>query len=91
MVARARNHGLGEFTAQPDTVRGVFSLFEGNIMIYLGISGLELLSELPSEPWVGGDYAYQVPVYHWALRTMVKGRKVNVDAEDILKSNQRLH
>jgi hypothetical protein len=38
-----------------------------------------------------GDYAYQVPAYHWALRTMVKGRKVNVEAEDILKSNQGLH
>ena len=72
-------------------MRGVFSLLEKNIMIYLGIPGLELLSELPSELWVGGDYAYQVPVYHWALRTMVKGRKVNVEAEDILKSNQRLH
>jgi len=67
-------------------VRGVFSLLEKNIMIYLGIPGLELLSELPSELWVGGDYAYQVPAYHWALRTMVKERKVNVDAEDILKA-----
>jgi len=86
MVARTRNHGLGEFTVQPDAVRGVFSLLEKNIMIYLGIPGLELLSELPSELWVGGDYAYQVPAYHWALRTMVKERKVNVDAEDILKA-----
>jgi len=47
---------------------------------------LSHLSELPSEPWVGGDYAYQVPVYHWALRTMVKEMKVNVDAEDTLKA-----
>jgi len=53
-------------------VRGVFGLLEENIMIYLGIPGLESLSELPSEPWVGGDYAYHVPAYHWALRTMVK-------------------
>ncbi|MFP3316690.1 MAG: hypothetical protein RXN91_10175 [Caldivirga sp.] len=72
-------------------MRGVFGLLEENIMIYLGIPGLESLSELPSELWVGGDYAYQVPAYHWALRTMVKGRKMNVEAEDILKSNQRLH
>ncbi|MFP3237929.1 MAG: hypothetical protein RXQ00_01860 [Caldivirga sp.] len=90
MVARARNRGLGEFTAQPDAVRGVFGLLEENIMIYLGIPGLKSLSELPSEPWVGGDYAYQVPAYHWALRTMVKGRKVNVEAEDVLKA-KRLH
>ena len=67
-------------------MRGVFGLLEGNIMIYLGIPGLESLPELPSEPWVGGDYAYQVPAYHWALRTMVKERKVNVDAEDVLKA-----
>jgi len=90
MVAKTRNRGLGEFTAQPDAVRGVFGLLEDNIMIYLGIPGLESLSELPSEPWVGGDYAYHVPAYHWALRTMVKERKVNVEAEDILKA-KRLH
>jgi len=33
-----------------------------------------------------GDYAYQVPAYYWALRTIVKERKVNVDAEDTLKA-----
>jgi len=61
MVARARNHGLGEFTAQPDAVRGVFGLLEENIMIYLGIPGLESLSELPSEPWVGGGLCIPSP------------------------------
>ena len=61
MVARTRNHGLGEFTAQPDAVRGVFGLLEENIMIYLGIPGLESLSELPSEPWVGGGLCIPSP------------------------------
>ena len=47
---------------QPDTVEGYFNLLEEDIMIYLGMPGCRYLSELPREPWVGGRFAYQIPL-----------------------------
>jgi len=63
--AAASSYGLGEFTGQPDAVEGFFNLLRENTMIYLGLPGLEALSEMPSEPWIGKYFAYQIPAYYW--------------------------
>ncbi len=42
------------------------------------------LSELPREPWVGGDYAYQLPAYYWVLRAMVNRSRIDVDPGDVI-------
>ncbi|MFP3237284.1 MAG: ATP-binding protein [Vulcanisaeta sp.] len=84
----ARDYGLGEFTGQPDAVEGVLGLLENNIMIDVSPPGVWHLSELPSEPWIGKDYAYQIPAYYWAIRAMVEAGKANVTPEDLLKIMQ---
>jgi hypothetical protein len=80
-----REYGLGEFDGQPDIVRNDYGLLEKNIIINVGLPRVMHLSELPSEPWVGRDYAYQIPAYYWALRAMIKRRSINVTPEEILR------
>ena len=82
----ARDYGLGDFTGQPDAVEGVLGLLEENIMIYIGLPGLEALSELPNEPWVGKRYAYQIPAYYWVMKAMIESKGVGIDAEHVLKA-----
>jgi hypothetical protein len=84
----ARDYGFGEFTGQPDAVEGVLGLLENNIIIDASPPGVWHLSELPSEPWIGKDYAYQIPAYYWAIRAMVETGKANVTPEDLLKIMQ---
>ena len=85
-----------QFVGQPDAVALndlyveqnplLRRLFELNILLRVNIPMTEPLSELPSEPWIGEHYAYQLPAYYWALRAMIEGRKVNVEAGSILKA-----
>jgi len=82
--AAASSYGLGEFTGQPDAVEGFFNLLRENTMIYLGLPGLEALSEMPSEPWIGKYFAYQIPAYYWVIKAMVKSGKINVTPEEVL-------
>jgi len=80
-----REYGLGEFNGQPDIVRNDYGLLEKNIIINVGPPRVTHLSELPSEPWVSRDYAYQIPAYYWALRAMIKRKSINVAPEEILR------
>jgi hypothetical protein len=82
--AAAGSYGLGEFAGQPDAVEGFFNLLRENIMIYLGLPGLEALSEMPSEPWAGRGFAYQIPAYYWVIKAMVKSGRINVTPKDVL-------
>ena len=82
--AAASSYGLGEFTGQPDAVEGFFNLLRENTMIYLGLPGLEALSEMPSEPWIGKYFVYQIPAYYWVIKAMVKSGKINVTPEEVL-------
>jgi AAA+ ATPase superfamily predicted ATPase len=82
--AAASSYGLGEFTGQPDAVEGFFNPLRENTMIYLGLPGLEALSEMPSEPWIGKYFAYQIPAYYWVIKAMVKSGKINVTPEEVL-------
>jgi len=81
-----RKYGLGEFDGQPNIVRNDYGLLEKNIIINVGLPRVTHLSELPSEPWVGRDYAYQIPAYYWALRAMIKRKSINVTPEEILRT-----
>ncbi|MCG2864036.1 MAG: KAP family NTPase [Vulcanisaeta sp.] len=80
--AAAGDYGLGEFMGQPDAVEGDYGFLENNIMINL--TGAEHLSELPTEPWIGKRYAYQIPAYYWVLRAMIR-KGINVKPEDVLE------
>jgi energy-coupling factor transporter ATP-binding protein EcfA2 len=80
----ARDYGLGDFTGQPDAVEGVLGLLEENVMIDINPPGIKHLSKLPNEPWIGRDYAYQIPAYYWALRAMIEKGTTNVKPDDIL-------
>jgi len=80
-----REYGLGEFDGQPDIVRNDYGLLEKNIIINVGLPRVIHLSELPNEPWIGKDYAYQIPAYYWALRVMIERGSINVTPEEILR------
>ncbi|WP_054855578.1 hypothetical protein [Vulcanisaeta sp. JCM 16161] len=56
-------------------------LIEDNVLIR--IIG-KPLSQLPSEEWVGGDYAYQLPAYYWVLRAMINKGSVNITGEEVV-------
>ncbi len=56
--------------------------FKANVLISVG--GVRRISQLPNEPWIGEDYAYQLPIYYWALRAMVKRGTVNVTPGDVI-------
>ncbi len=82
----ARDYGLGEFTGQPDAIEGAAKFLENNVMIKTRMRGIKYLSELPREPWVGSDFAYQIPAYYWVLRAMIEQGRVGVSVNDILRT-----
>ena len=42
------------------------------------------LAQLPSEDWVGNDYAYQLPAYYWVLRAMISKESMMVAGTDVV-------
>ena len=64
-------------------------LLEGNIVIPID-ARFERLSNVPSnEPWIGEDKAFQVPVYYWGIKALIKGRKRKIGFKDVLNEIQR--
>jgi len=53
--------------------------------VAIGVRVAERISQLPSEPWVGEWYAYQLPAYHHILREMGRRAGFRVRPEEILK------
>ncbi|MCG2893069.1 MAG: hypothetical protein L7H00_05990, partial [Vulcanisaeta sp.] len=82
----ARDYGLGEFTGQPDAIEGAAKFLENNVMIKTRMRGIKYLFELPREPWVGSDFAYQIPAYYWVLRALIEQGRVGVSVNDILRT-----
>lgn len=48
-----------------------------------------VLSELPREPWIDNDFAYQLPAYYWVLRAMISKSTVDVSPEDVVDEVMR--
>ncbi len=48
-----------------------------------------ILSELPKEPWISNDLAYQLPAYYWTLRTMASRNTIDINPEDVINEIMR--
>jgi len=64
----------------PDTMQ---IMLKENIAIYHGI-GMKI-SDLPREPWIGKDYAYQIPAYYHALKIMANKRSTDTSPEEVIR------
>jgi energy-coupling factor transporter ATP-binding protein EcfA2 len=58
------------------------AMLRKNIVIY--IAGADKISEMPREQWIGKKYAYQIPAYHYALKTMAK-KSTDISPEEVIK------
>jgi energy-coupling factor transporter ATP-binding protein EcfA2 len=63
----------------PDTMQ---IMLKENIAIYHGI-GMKI-TDLPREPWIGKDYAYQIPAYYYALKAMARKRSTDISPEEVI-------
>ncbi len=71
----------------PDEVSPEFRLCEfllrNNVVIRVD-ARLRKLSKVPSEPWVGKVWSFQVPIYYWILKTMVSKQCEKVTPRDVI-------
>lgn len=87
--ATARGVGVNSLlgkVADPDPLSAYLNLGGDYLLrmnVLIDIYGTTL-SELPREPWVGSDYAYQLPAYYWVLRAMVNRSRIDVDPNDVI-------
>jgi len=59
-----------------------------NIAISL-MDAYYIISELPREPWIGEDYAYQVPAYYYALRAIAKRGSLSITHREVVEEALR--
>ncbi len=47
---------------------------------------IQLISELPEEPWIVGEkeYASQIPVYYYALKAISRKRDIGVKPGEVI-------
>jgi hypothetical protein len=57
-------------------------MLKHNIIIY--IAGSKKISEMPSEPWIGREYAFQIPAYYYALKAMARKRSTDIEPREII-------
>ncbi|MDT7889686.1 MAG: hypothetical protein RQ885_12040 [Desulfurococcales archaeon] len=58
-------------------------MLKHNIIIY--IVGADKISEIAGEPWIGREYAYQLPAYYYALKIMARKRSMDISPEEVIK------
>jgi energy-coupling factor transporter ATP-binding protein EcfA2 len=58
-------------------------MLRNNIIIYT--AGADPISHISKEPWIGRDYAYQIPAYYYALKTMARKRSTDISPEEVIK------
>ncbi|GAY25739.1 hypothetical protein ATG_09420 [Desulfurococcaceae archaeon AG1] len=44
-----------------------------------------MISDMPGKPWVGEHYAYQVPAYYYAIRSIARKRDLVITPEDVIR------
>ncbi|MEM1569070.1 MAG: ATP-binding protein [Thermofilaceae archaeon] len=59
------------------------AMLKRNIAIY--IAAADKISEIPSEPWIGREYAFQIPAYYHALKAMARKRSRRISPEDVIR------
>jgi len=74
--------------ASPNTVAGsremLEAMMEENILILMRPEEYRI-SEIPSEPWIGKRYAFQIPAYYYILKTMAKRRSIDITPEEVIR------
>ena len=58
-------------------------MLKHNIIIY--IAGADKISEMPREPWIGREYAYQLLAYYYILKAMAKKRSIDIESREIIE------
>ncbi|GAY25399.1 hypothetical protein ATG_06020 [Desulfurococcaceae archaeon AG1] len=59
------------------------SMVKHNIIIY--IAAAKKISEIPREPWIGREYAFQIPAYYHILKAMAKKRSWEISPEEVIR------
>jgi hypothetical protein len=60
------------------------ALLRENIVIMLTID-VGRISEISEEPWIGREYAYQLPAYYYILKTMARKRSIGIEPREVMK------
>ncbi len=47
------------------------------------------IAELPKEPWVGGEFAFQIPAYYYALKAILGRGGFNISSSDLVAEAER--
>jgi len=55
-----------------------------NIVVRVA-GALSRISQLPREPWVGEEYAYQFPAYYYALRAIHRRKTLKIGPREIIE------
>ncbi|MEM4971171.1 MAG: ATP-binding protein [Sulfolobales archaeon] len=86
-----RGKALEEISASLDRVDGIGwidpsiwkAMLRHNIIIY--IAAANKISEIPSEPWIGREYAFQIPAYYYALKATARRRSLDISPEEVIR------
>lgn len=59
------------------------ALLKHNIIIY--IADADAISEIPKEPWIGEEFAFQIPAYYYALKAIARKRSWDISPEEVIR------
>ncbi len=59
------------------------AMLRSNIIIY--IAAADKISEMPREPWIGREYAFQLPAYYYALKAVARKRSRNISPDEVIR------
>jgi len=77
---------LGEVLERVDIIskyEDLRDIFLSENMV-IRLVGAEPISPLPSEPWIGKLYAFQIPAYYYTLKVINKKRSLEISPRDVL-------
>ncbi len=59
------------------------ALLKHNITIF--IAAVDMISEIPREPWIGREFAFQIPAYYYALKAMARKKSLDISPEEVIR------
>jgi len=73
--------------SDPDELSYTPKLWQTAVKLNLAleVGGTVKLTELPREPWIGRDYAYQLPAYWHAVKAVAKRKTLKVEPRDVVE------
>jgi hypothetical protein len=54
--------------------------------IVISIAAAKKISEIPSKPWIGREFAFQIPAYYDALKVMARMKSLDISSDDITEN-----